>query len=470
MTKWLPLYFKPQHRRVVVFGGGPKALRKLQFLARTDFPAQLVYLMRDHSAEPDLSHLPSASNIASTGFDSLQTLVEAVSENTFVAVAASELDEDNDQFAALMRSRNILVHMAESAENSDFLFPALVDRGDISVAISSAGAHPTLTRIIRSRVEAVLPARLGELSRLAVEYRPKVSTLFSSSNARKKFWERHLEGRVADLVFGGRDQEARQQLDNDLTNAQEGEKSECGEVYLVGAGPGDPDLLSFKALRLMRQADVVLYDRLVSNQILSLVRQDADLINVGKARSKHTMPQDSINELLAKLALDGKRVLRLKGGDPFIFGRGGEEIETLAAQGVPFQVVPGITAAAGCAAYSGIPLTHRDYAQSVRFITGHLKNNTSNLHWQSLVSEHETLVFYMGLVALPVISEALRKHGMPSDMPVAVVSKGTLPEQKVLISTLQNIAREVEESDIKAPTIIIIGRVVMLHEKLRWTP
>lgn len=467
--KWLPLYFKPQRKCVVVFGRGPRALRKLQFLARTDFPAQLVYLAANHGGEPDLSHIPNTARIDCFRFDSLSELVDATCKAVFVAVAASESDTENEQFADLMRSKNVLVHIAENAEHSDFLFPALVDRGDISVAISSAGAHPTLTRIIRSRIETVLPARLGELSRLAVEYRPKVRELFASSTARKKFWEKHLEGRVADLVFGGRDEEARLRLDDHLTEAHKSSESQCGEVYLVGAGPGDPDLLSFKALRLMRQADVVLYDRLVSTQILGLVRQDADLINVGKARSKHTMPQDGINELLAKLALEGKRVLRLKGGDPFIFGRGGEEIETLAAEGVPFQVVPGITAAAGCASYSGIPLTHRDYAQSVRFITGHLKNNTSDLKWQSLVSEHETLVFYMGLVALPMISKSLIKHGISPDMPVAVVSKGTLPEQQVVISSIDTIAKEVDERGIKAPTIIIVGRVVTLHEKLNWT-
>ncbi|WP_068500599.1 siroheme synthase CysG, partial [Oleiphilus sp. HI0067] len=281
------------------------------------------------------------------------------------------------------------------------------------------------------------------------------------------FWERQLEGRVAELVYSGRDEDAERLLLESLDSIASSTQG-VGEVYLVGAGPGDPDLLSFRALRLIRQADVVLFDRLVSPQILNLVRQDADMIDVGKRRSHHTMQQESINELLAKLAKQGKRVLRLKGGDPFIFGRGGEEIETLSEHGVPFQVVPGITAAAGCASYSGIPLTHRDHAQSVRFVTGHLKNNSSELDWPSLVAEQQTLVFYMGLVALPQIAEGLVNQGMSQDMPVAVISRGTLPDQRVLISSLSRVAADVTAAELKAPTIIIIGTVVNLHEKLGW--
>lgn len=241
-----------------------------------------------------------------------------------------------------------------------------------------------------------------------------------------------------------------------------------GEVFLVGAGPGDPELLTLKAYRIITSAEVVLYDRLVSKAILELIPPEAELIHVGKQRSNHTVPQDKINERLVDLAQSGRRVVRLKGGDPFIFGRGGEEIETLAAAGVRFQVVPGITAASGCAAYAGIPLTHRDYAQSVRFVTGHLKNNTCDLPWNDFVQNNQTLVFYMGLVGLPVITRELVAHGMSETMPVALVSKGTTPEQKVVVGELNTIVKKVEDSQVQAPTLIIIGPVVELRSRLDW--
>lgn len=241
-----------------------------------------------------------------------------------------------------------------------------------------------------------------------------------------------------------------------------------GEVFLVGAGPGDPELLTLKAYRLITTADVVLYDRLVSQEIMALIAPDAELIHVGKQRSNHTLPQDQINERLVEFARAGRRVVRLKGGDPFIFGRGGEEIETLAAAGVRFQVVPGITAASGCAAYAGIPLTHRDYAQSVRFVTGHLKNDTCDLPWTDFVQNNQTLVFYMGLVGLPIITRELMTHGMAESMPVALVSKGTTPDQQVVVGELNTIVRKVEERQVSAPTLIIIGQVVQLRSRLDW--
>ena len=247
-----------------------------------------------------------------------------------------------------------------------------------------------------------------------------------------------------------------------------GSTQAAGEVFLVGAGPGDPDLLTVKALRLLGKADVVLHDRLVSEPIMNLINAHADVIHVGKARSNHSVPQERINEMLVEYARSGNCVVRLKGGDPFIFGRGGEEIETLAEQGVRFQVVPGITAASGCSSYAGIPLTHRDYAQSVRFITGHLQNNTANLPWQDFVQNRQTLVFYMGLVGLPIIAEQLVAHGMSGDMPVALVSRGTTPEQAVVTGTLETIAAKVEDSGVRPPTVIIVGEVVQLRSRLKW--
>jgi uroporphyrin-III C-methyltransferase/precorrin-2 dehydrogenase/sirohydrochlorin ferrochelatase/uroporphyrin-III C-methyltransferase len=244
--------------------------------------------------------------------------------------------------------------------------------------------------------------------------------------------------------------------------------SSSGEVALVGAGPGDPELLTIKALRLIRNADVILYDRLVSQGVMDLIPEGVDRQHVGKQRSDHSVPQDQINQRLVDLAREGYRVVRLKGGDPFIFGRGGEEIETLAEAGIRFQVVPGITAASGCSAYAGIPLTHRDYAQSVRFITGHLKNDTCDLPWSDFVQTSQTLVFYMGLVGLPIITRELIAHGMSPEMSVALVSKGTTVEQQVVAGTLNDICAKVEENRVEAPTLVIIGDVVRLRNKLDW--
>ena len=241
-----------------------------------------------------------------------------------------------------------------------------------------------------------------------------------------------------------------------------------GEVALVGAGPGDPELLTLKAWRLIQSAEVVLYDRLVSPEILSLIPESAERVHVGKQRANHTLPQDQINSRLVELARKGRKVVRLKGGDPFIFGRGGEEIETLAAAGVRFQVVPGITAASGCAAYAGIPLTHRDHAQSVRFVTGHLKNDTCDLPWKDFVQNNQTLVFYMGLVGLPIICQQLVAHGMSPEMPVALVSRGTTPHQQVVTGDLTNIVERVERNAVPAPTLVIIGNVVTLRSRLDW--
>ena len=275
-----------------------------------------------------------------------------------------------------------------------------------------------------------------------------------------------LQGGIAELVFSGKKQEAEDQLKTRIANTETTDN--IGEVYLVGAGPGDPDLLTFRALRLMQQADVVVYDRLVSAEILDLTRRDSEKIYVGKQRQNHSLPQDSINELLASLAKQGKRVVRLKGGDPFIFGRGGEEIETLLQQNINFQVVPGITAASGCATYAGIPLTHRDHAQSCTFVTGHLKDGSIDLNWKQLSTPNQTIVFYMGLSGLEKICQSLINNGCPKEHPIAIIQQGTTTNQRVFTGTLDTLPQHIADKGIKAPTLIIVGTVVTLHDKLNW--
>ena len=280
---------------------------------------------------------------------------------------------------------------------------------------------------------------------------------------RRALWERVLNGPISERVFAGQEGTAQAMMRSLLAQP---EQPPQGEVYLIGAGPGDPDLLTFKAARLLQAADVVLHDRLVSQRVLELARRDAELIYVGKRRAEHALPQQQINELLVDLARQGKRVARLKGGDPFIFGRGGEEIELLAQHQIPFQVVPGVTAASGCACYAGIPLTHRDYAQSVRFLAGNLKDNRVDLPWSELVNPAETLVFYMGLLGLPVICEQLAAHGLDADTPIAVIEQGTTPNQRTLTGTLGGMVRQLEAEEMHAPTLIIVGKVVLLRDKL----
>jgi uroporphyrin-III C-methyltransferase/precorrin-2 dehydrogenase/sirohydrochlorin ferrochelatase len=321
--------------------------------------------------------------------------------------------------------------------------------------------------MIRARLESLIPAAYGRLARLVEQYREKAKQKFRNPPRRREFWEEVLQGPIAEMVFSGQDERARTELETRL-EAADGDAKPTGYVYLIGGGPGDPDLLTFRALRLMQQADVVVYDRLVSPQVLDLVRRDAERIYAGKERDKHAIPQEDINQLLVRLAREGKRVVRLKGGDPFIFGRGGEEIETLAAEGVPFQVVPGITAAAGCAAYSGIPLTHRDYAQSVVLVTGHLQDGTVNLNWKALVQPRQTIVFYMGLHGVQTICRELIAHGMPSGTPAALIQQGTTPEHRVHTGTLDTLPGIVEKASVKPPTLIVVGDVVRLRDKLKW--
>ncbi|VAW55731.1 Precorrin-2 oxidase @ Sirohydrochlorin ferrochelatase activity of CysG / Uroporphyrinogen-III methyltransferase, partial [hydrothermal vent metagenome] len=369
--------------------------------------------------------------------------------------------------SSLAKARNIPVNVVDNPELCSFITPSIVDRSPVQIAISTGGASPVLARMIRTKLEGCIPAAYGRLGALVSDFREQVKTKFNNVDQRRAFWENILESTVADRVYSGHEDEAAVELQKAIDAADANPKHQ-GEVYLVGAGPGDPDLLTFRALRLMQSCDVMVYDRLVSPAIRELVRRDAELIYVGKARDKHTMQQENINELLVRLAKEGKRVLRLKGGDPFIFGRGGEEIELLAQEGVPFQVVPGITAAAGCASYAGIPLTHRDYSQACVFVTGHLKDGTVDLNWTALAQPNQTVVFYMGLHGAPTLCKEMVAHGLPSTTPVALVQKGTTPDQKTVIATLATLEETLKTHTFEPPTLIIVGEVVSLKEKLDW--
>lgn len=452
---FLPLFHKLQGRVVLVVGGGEVALRKARLLS--DAGGQLRVVAPEVRGE--LTALAGEGRVHLRGYDSADL------QGVALVIAATDDEPLNARISAEAQALGIPVNVVDAPALCSVIFPAIVDRSPLIVAVTSGGDAPVLARLIRAKIETWIPSTYGQLASLAKKFRERVKQLFPDVQQRRVFWEDVFQGQIAESVFAGKLGEGERLLEAKIAGAA---PRALGEVYLVGAGPGDPDLLTFRALRLMQQADVVLYDRLVAPAIIELCRRDAERIYVGKRRAEHAVPQEEINQLLVDLAKQGKRVLRLKGGDPFIFGRGGEEIEQLAAEGIPFQVVPGITAASGCAAYAGIPLTHRDHAQSVRFVTGHLKDGSTDLPWTDLVAPGQTLVLYMGLVGLPQICQALIDHGRAADTPAALVQQGTTQNQRVFTGTLANLPQLVAEHEVHAPTLVIVGEVVTLREKLAW--
>ncbi len=454
---YLPIFIDIKQKPCLVVGGGDIAYRKISLLIKAN--AQVSCIAKE-----------ACSNIIALADENKITLIQRNFEPTDVGsqrliISATDNKQLNAEVSELANSANIPVNVVDSPDLCSFIVPSIVDRSPIVIAISSAGKAPVLARLIRAKLESTIPHAYGKLAEIAGSFRDKVKSKFDNIEDRRYFWEKVFSGVIAEKVFAGKADEAKVDIQAQLDNTN---SSETGEVYLVGGGPGDPDLLTFKALRLMQQADVVLYDRLVSKDVVELVRRDAELIYVGKKCDRHAVPQGDINQLLVDFAKQGRRVCRLKGGDPFIFGRGGEEIETLAENNIPFQVVPGITAASGCSAYSGIPLTHRDYSQSCRFVTGHLKDGTMDLPWRELAVEHQTVVFYMALLGAEHLSEQMIAHGMRENMPVAIVEKGTTPEHKVWTTTLVELPNVVATETIKAPALIIVGEVVKLRQKLNW--
>ncbi|WP_444913973.1 siroheme synthase CysG [Microbulbifer sp. TRSA007] len=456
--RYLPLAFDVKDHPCLIVGGGSIATRKARLLHKAG--ARILVVSPEITDE--LQQM-----VTDSGGEWFQSVYASEHlQKAGLVVAASDSESVNAQVSADAQAQRLPVNAVDAPELCTFTFPAIVERGDLSIGISSGGAAPVLARRIRAQLEALLSPGLGPLVTLAARMRDRVKAALPESR-RKNFWEWVFAGPVANRMEAGQPADAEQALVDALQDWQ-GSPNPVGEVYLVGGGPGDPDLLTFRALRLMQQADVVLYDRLVSPEVMELVRRDAERIYVGKRKAFHAVPQDDINQLLVDLASQGKKVLRLKGGDPFIFGRGGEEIDKLSEAGIPFQVVPGITAASGCASYAGIPLTHRDHAQSVRFITGHLKEGELDLPWQELAGPAQTLVFYMGLTGLQTICAELIKHGLDANTPAALVEKGTTRDQRVVVGDLSSLPALAENSEVRAPTLTIIGGVVSLHEKLQW--
>ena len=456
----LPIFIDLKNKKTLVSGGGTIAARRTQ--RALDAGAHVHVFAKELCGDFD-------EYLQNPRFNHHQRLPEDEDvRDGVVAWGSGDLDEDQ-ALIDLARKHKVLLNIADVLEYCDFITPSIVDRDPLIVAISTGGASPILARTIRARLEVMLPATYGDLVRFVGGLRDKVMEKLKTGPQRLRFWEAITAGPVTEMFLAGDEAGAKRQLDDELEAAASGaQRQKMGEVYLVGGGPGDPDLLTFRALRLMQLADVVVHDRLIGDGILNLVRRDAERIYVGKLPKQHIVPQEDISQMLVILAKQGKRVLRLKGGDPFIFGRGGEEIEALAAQNIPFQVVPGITAASGCSTYAGIPLTHRDHAQACVFTTAHGRDGVLDVDWEVLLRPNQTVAIYMGLSNIQHLCKGFIQRGADPDLPVAVIDRGTRPEQHVVIATVSTLCEKLKHEDIKGPAMIIIGTVVKLREKLAW--
>jgi len=451
---YFPIFLNLKNQTCLIVGGGEVAVRKASVLLQAGAQLRIVAPKLN-----DLLELPPGSFYLAEKFHPSHL------DGIILTIAATNDITVNQQVSLEARLRNIPVNVVDNPELCTFIMPSILDRSPLVVAFSTGGASPVLARLLRGKLETLIPQTYGHLAAFAERFRNAVKQRIEIPSQRRIFWEDVLDGAVAEKVLAGDDSAAEVML---LERLNHPDSSAKGEVYLVGAGPGDPDLLTFRALRLMQKADVVLYDNLVSKAIVDMARRDAQRIFVGKRRGNHALPQEEINDLLVRLAKEGKRVLRLKGGDPFIFGRGGEELEKLAEHHINFQVVPGITAASGVSSYAGIPLTHRDHAHSCVFVTGHLKDGTMNLDWEFLARPKQTIVVYMGLPGLAILCSQLIAHGLPETTPIAIVQQGTTPNQWVVSGTLATLPQQTEIAQLRAPTLIIVGGVVSLRESLSW--
>lgn len=451
---YLPIFCQLQHKACLLVGGGEIAERKARLL----LDAGAALTVNAYSFSPQFHEWAALGRV---------TLAEgefspALLAEKWLVIAATDRVEVNALVYQCANQQRVFCNVVDDPKRASFIMPSIIDRSPIMVAVSSGGKAPVLARLLREKLEAMLPQHLGKLAQLGGSLRQRVKKHFADIGARRRFWEKlFAHDRLAQSLANNDQPLADRQIEELFSHQQQ----QCGEVVLVGAGPGDAGLLTLKGLQQIQQADVVVYDRLVSDEVMMLVRRDAERIFVGKRAGNHCVPQDQINQILLEQAQQGKRVVRLKGGDPFIFGRGGEELETLADANIPFSVVPGITAASGCSAYSGIPLTHRDHAQSVRLVTGHAKRD-GGLNWSTLAAGQQTLVFYMGLTQAAEIQRQLVAHGMPASTPVALVENGTSCRQKVIEGELNQLGTLALRA--ASPSLIIVGSVVSLRSKLNW--
>lgn len=457
--EFFPLYLRLQQRAVLVVGGGEVAARKVRLLHRA---GALIHVVSPKLCE-ELKELAACGDIRWE-----QRLCEASDVNPALAlvIAATNDDAINARLAQWAQAAHVWVNVVDHPALCSAITPAIVDRSPLIVAISSGGTAPVYIRRLRAWLEQQLPANLGQLLSWAGGWRRRIRTAVPQSLMRLRLWEWVFEGPVSTQVLAGQSAVADAMLAARLHRQA---ATNSGEVWLVGAGPGDPDLLTVRAMRRLQQADVVVYDRLVGDKVMNLVRRDAERIDVGKRRANHTLPQEDINALLVKLAREGKRVLRLKGGDPFVFGRGGEEISELMEAGVPFEVIPGITAANGASSYAGIPLTHRDHAQSCIFVTGHPRENGElQLPWSALVNTGQTVVIYMGVSRLADICSRLIEAGAPHDRPAALIENATREDQRVIVANLSTLPVQPAIQDVQGPGLVIVGDVVRLRSQLSW--
>ena len=452
-----PLFADLRDRPVLVVGGGAIAARKVERLraagARVRIGAQeLEAELRKRVASGDVSYLSGR-------------FVPEWLDGAWLVIAATNDSDVNRAVAQAARERCMLVNVVDDAELSSFHMPAVVERGPLQIAISSGGGAPMLARRLRERFETLLDESLGTLATLFARHRERIRTRLPQLGARRHWFDRVLDGATPQLLRQGRADAAERAL---LDALEDAEPATLGSVALVGAGPGDTGLLTLRALRLLNEADVILHDRLVSPEILQLARRDADFIDVGKQAGDHATSQDRIHALLLEHARAGRRVVRLKGGDPFVFGRGGEELEFLHAHAIPFEVVPGITAALACAAYAGIPLTHRDHAQSLRLVTAHFKQSLDGLDWRALAQERQTLAVYMGVAGLDRLRARLLAHGRDPATPFALIENGSRPEQRVILGTLADLPERARAESVRSPALLILGEVAGLAESLHW--